>query len=313
MFTGKLITGLAKSRLRISLAGMAVGTRAWRIPALFLLAGAAWGAEPSPPVTDLEAELQRLKERHEAMQQNLARQQRVLDEILRRASALAEEPPSTGANKPPASPAVAPVSSGPAAPVPAEVEPPRLSAEPSAGPAPNATRPFKVGGHISAAGRRAGRSAAFPGNSVRFDEVRLEVGGAIGPRVLAWADLEALTRERYKRGMQVGEMFLEVALLRERPDVRLRLGRLDVPFGREHRRRDAPDNPLVSHSVADVRGVDEGVQLQGGRGRWDWALALQNGLRRPATNLLAVRSVPPTRRPRLKDCSSFNVRLGRGP
>ena len=37
------------------------------------------------------------------------------------------------------------------------------------------------------------------------------------------------------------------------------------------------DNPLVTHSVADLWGVDEGVQIYGSAGKWRYNLAVQNG------------------------------------
>ena len=270
---------------------MAAGTR-WKVWfAMLALSGAVSAAEPASPPSELEAELQRLKERHDAMQRNLERQQQALDEILRRASALAEDPAAGVPVSPAASAATpAPLTTPPPAESTLVRDERPLRVESSAGPVGNSTRPLRLGGHVAIAARRAERSGRFEGNSLRVDEVRLQVTGEITPRVLASGELEALTRERYKRGMRAGELYLEVAPFGVRTYVRLRAGRIDVPFGREHLRRDATENPLISHSAADIRGIDEGVQLQGLIGRWDWALALQNGHHRPAANLLAART-----------------------
>lgn len=240
------------------------------------MAPAGPGAEPAAPLNDIEAELRRLQDRHEAMQANLSKQQRILDDILRRAAALEAFPPEGApveakVSSPDAtSPGRMPVDDVGASP---------LTPERPAGPAANHTRALRVSGQVAVAARRAGGSAAWRGRSVRTDEARIEVAGAVASRLGLSAELEVLTRERYRRGMRAGELYLEYAPLAERPDLRLRAGRLDVPFGREHQRRDAIANPLISHSAADVRGLDDGVQLQGRAGRWDGALALQTGLR----------------------------------
>jgi hypothetical protein len=56
-----------------------------------------------------------------------------------------------------------------------------------------------------------------------------------------------------------------------------RPSRFDIPFGEEYLYRDAIDNPLVSHSVSDMWGIDEGAELYGSRGHIDYVLAVQNG------------------------------------
>lgn len=247
----------------------------WLLAWSTLLAPAS-GAEPAAPLSDIEADLRRLQERHDAMQANLSKQQRILDDILRRASALEVVPPEGPSTEAAViSPEVSPsgrmsVAEGGASP---------LAPERAAGPAANRTRTLRVSGQVAVAARRAGGNAALRGRSVRTDEARIEVAGVVASRLGLSAELEVLTRERYRRGMRAGELYLDYAPLVERPDLRLRAGRLDVPFGREHQRRDAIANPLISHSAADVRGLDDGVQLQGRAGRWDWALALQTGLR----------------------------------
>jgi hypothetical protein len=52
---------------------------------------------------------------------------------------------------------------------------------------------------------------------------------------------------------------------------------MDVPFGEEYLSRDAIDNPLISHSLSDIWGVDEGVELYGTAGKFSYVLAVQNG------------------------------------
>lgn len=253
-------------------------------PALLALVCVA--AEPPATLNEVEAELRRLQERHDAMQANLSTQQRLLDEILRRASELDATPPEAVTRR--GEDSTFPVIPRPVA---SETDAPRLAPERAAGPATNTTRGPRLNGHAAFVARRAERAAALRGDTLRTDEVKLEVGGALAPRWRWWGELEVLTRERYRRGMQIAEAYVEFKPLAERSEVRIRLGRIEVPFGREYLRRDASHNPLISRSAADTRGVDEGIQLQGAAGSWDWAVALQNGLHRPASHLFAARSI----------------------
>ena len=50
-----------------------------------------------------------------------------------------------------------------------------------------------------------------------------------------------------------------------------------IPFGEEIPDRYAIDNPLISHSLSDLWGVDEGLELYGELGKFCYALAVQNG------------------------------------
>jgi hypothetical protein len=59
--------------------------------------------------------------------------------------------------------------------------------------------------------------------------------------------------------------------------VNLRFGRINIPFGEEYQRRDPLANPLITHSLSDVWGTDEGIQLYGESGRASYAFAVQNG------------------------------------
>jgi len=52
---------------------------------------------------------------------------------------------------------------------------------------------------------------------------------------------------------------------------------MDIPFGEEYLTRDAIDNPLISHSLMDLWGVDEGVELYGSFNKLSYVVAVQNG------------------------------------
>ena len=52
---------------------------------------------------------------------------------------------------------------------------------------------------------------------------------------------------------------------------------MDIPFGEEYLRRDVIDNPLISRSLSDLWGVDEGLELYGALGKFNYVVAVQNG------------------------------------
>src|SRR3989442_1402379 len=57
----------------------------------------------------------------------------------------------------------------------------------------------------------------------------------------------------------------------------IRAGRFDIAFGEEYLTRDAIDNPLISHSLQDFWGVDEGLEFYGTLAKVSYVLAVQNG------------------------------------
>src|SRR5204863_6390770 len=94
-------------------------------------------------------------------------------------------------------------------------------------------------------------------------------------------EVNILTREEQDTYFRIGELFLDFENLarwfnRDRW-LNLRVGRLDVPFGEEYLTRDAIDNPLISHSLSDLWGVDEGIEIYGCIGKVKYSLAFQNG------------------------------------
>jgi len=81
--------------------------------------------------------------------------------------------------------------------------------------------------------------------------------------------------------LQLGEIYLDVENLSKLWNcermLNLRLGRMYIPFGEEYLSRYAIDNPLISHSLSDIWGVDEGVEVYGKLGKFSYVMAVQNG------------------------------------
>lgn len=126
-----------------------------------------------------------------------------------------------------------------------------------------------------------GSQGMFPNNEFRVDEAKLFVEAPISENAFFFSELNLATRESSDLDLRLGELYVDFADVsqlwgRDRM-LNIRAGRLDVPFGEEYLSRDAIDNPLISHSLADLWGVDEGVELYGSIGKFSYVVAVQNG------------------------------------
>jgi hypothetical protein len=126
-----------------------------------------------------------------------------------------------------------------------------------------------------------GNQGAFPKSEFRVDEARLFVEAPIVENVYFFGEVNLMTREAADLSVQLGEAYIDfenVSQLWNRDRwLSIRLGRMYIPFGEEYLSRYAIDNPLISHSLPDIWGVDEGVELYGNLGKVCYALAVQNG------------------------------------
>lgn len=121
----------------------------------------------------------------------------------------------------------------------------------------------------------------YPNAAMRADEAKLFVEAPIWTDVYFFTELNLTTRESPNRSLEAGEIYLDFENLsrwwNRDGQLNFRVGRLDIPFGEEYLSRDAIDNPLISHSLTDFWGVDEGVEIYGALGKLQYVLAVQNG------------------------------------
>ncbi len=123
--------------------------------------------------------------------------------------------------------------------------------------------------------------AQYSNHEFRVDDSNLYIEAELARNLYAFGELHLSRREALDENFKLGELYLEWenvfgGALVERL-VNLRFGRVDVPFGQEYLVRGPLKNPLITHSLADVWGTDEGVVVFGeGRG-FDYAFAVQNG------------------------------------
>jgi hypothetical protein len=126
-----------------------------------------------------------------------------------------------------------------------------------------------------------GSEGAFPNSEFRVDEARLFVEAPVIENVYFFGELNLMTREASDLSLQLGEAYLDFENVSRLWNwdrmLNIRMGRMYTPFGEEYLSRYAIDNPLISHSLSDIWGVDEGVELYGKLGKVSYVLAVQNG------------------------------------
>jgi hypothetical protein len=147
-------------------------------------------------------------------------------------------------------------------------------------PALRAAREIRVSGEVGLVFFSSGSDGAYPNSEFRVDDARIFLEAPVWKNVYFYTGLELTTREAADEYFHVGELYADMEdVLQSGRDysLSLRVGRFNIPFGEEYQYRDVMANPLISHSVTDIWGIDEGVQAYGSLGRIQYNLAVQNG------------------------------------
>jgi hypothetical protein len=120
-----------------------------------------------------------------------------------------------------------------------------------------------------------------PDGSFRVDEAKLFVEAPLWDSTYFFGELDLVIREANDEFFHLGELYIDFEnVLRHWTDrnfLSVRVGRIDIPFGEEYLVRDVIDNPLISRSLSDLWGIDEGIELYGSAFGVDYVVALQNG------------------------------------
>jgi hypothetical protein len=232
---------------------------------LFCVLSAAVSLAPgvvSPLAGEIkEQELTELLAQNRDLQQQVQKQQKQIDELRQRLDALQ----GTGAR-----PAPEPAVTRPEPGTPVRMESPVL----------RAARETRVSGEAGFAFFSSGREGVFPNSEFRVDDARIFLEAPVWQNVYFFAGLELTTREASDENFHMGEVyadFEDVVAAGPSQGLSVRVGRFNVPFGEEYQYRSVMTNPLITHSVADIWGIDSGLQLYGSLGGFQYNFAVQNG------------------------------------
>jgi FtsZ-binding cell division protein ZapB len=121
----------------------------------------------------------------------------------------------------------------------------------------------------------------YPNAAFLLDETRLFVDAPVWGDVYFYGEVDLQTREEYDLGVYLGELYLQWEnlgqLWNQDQMLNLRVGQFYTPFGEEYQYRFAIDNPLISHSLSDLWGLNPGLELYGGWKTLSYVVAVQNG------------------------------------
>jgi hypothetical protein len=222
-------------------------------------ADAAFGDDPA----SIDAQLQALADKNRVLQDQLAAQQKAIDDLKARLATLEQ-----GSGRVQAS---APVADAPAAEATSAALP--SSSEGGLG--------VRIGGEGGVAYFLSGRDGSFPNGDFRWDDAKLYLDASVWKDVYFYSELDLMTREASDQDLHFGEMYLDLenvsALWDEDKLVNLRVGRFYIPFGEEYQVRGVMENPLIAHSVSDVWGWDQGIEAYGQWGKVSYAAAVMDG------------------------------------
>jgi hypothetical protein len=147
--------------------------------------------------------------------------------------------------------------------------------------AANRQREVRIAGEAGLAFFKTGRDGQFPKDEFRADDPVISVEAPVLKDVYFFAEMKLLTRETNVENFQLGEIYADfesVSAAWGAPGLLgVRVGRINIPFGEEYLVRGPVANPLISHSLSDIWGVDEGLEAYGRLGALHYVFAVQNG------------------------------------
>lgn len=143
-------------------------------------------------------------------------------------------------------------------------------------------RKLVVSAEVGIAFFAASKNGQYSNQEFRVDDADLRVEASLGHSFYLFGEVQVAKREWLAENFQLGEFYLEYENLSGAlggPDrlINLRFGRIDIPFGEEYQHRGPLNNPLITHSLSDVWGIDEGIELYGEWARATYVFAVQNG------------------------------------
>jgi hypothetical protein len=129
--------------------------------------------------------------------------------------------------------------------------------------------------------QQTGSQGFSPNSSFTVEEARLFLDAPVWKDVYFFSEVDLATPENNNAQVELGELYVDfenVSQLWGHDDqLNVRVGKMNIPFGEEYLTRHAIDNPLILNSVPDFWGYDPGVELYGALGKFSYCVAVQNG------------------------------------
>lgn len=223
---------------------------------LFGLVASGFSADEQPVTQE---QLKELKRQNDALQQQLQNQQKLIEQLSEKVAGVQDNAAHENDRA-------------------SSIEPTSM---PSRGFGPLQLGKLHLSGEGGAAFFHSGSHGPYPNSEFRIDEAKLFVEAPLWKDVYVFSEINITTPESMDGSVQVGELYVDFENLSRFWNrdgwLNLRVGRIDIPFGEEYLTRDAIDNPLVSRSLTDIWGVDEGLEIYGSIAKVQYALAVQNG------------------------------------
>ncbi len=143
------------------------------------------------------------------------------------------------------------------------------------------THEVRIAAEAGLAFFHTGPEGQFPKGEFRVDDPVISFEAPIHKNVYFFGALKLLPREARLENFQLGELYVDFedvsSTWGQMGLVNVRVGRFNVPFGEEYLARGPVTNALISHSLSDIWGEDEGAEIYGKLGSFDYTVAVQNG------------------------------------
>jgi hypothetical protein len=226
-----------------------------------------------------DATLSQLVEQNRQLQAQLEAQQKTIDALTSRLNQLdqsssQQQQELQGLQQRVAAPAPA------VGPTVAAVEP-SPSASPPMSASSMADQEIRLSGEAGLAWFKSGSAGQFPNSDFRVDEARIFLEAPVWKNVYAVSELDLTTREADDEGVYMGQFYLDFENLSGAwgaDDVlNVRAGRFYIPFGEEYQTRTVMDDALISHSLSDLWGFSQGLEIYGHSGPVQYVAAVQDG------------------------------------
>jgi hypothetical protein len=143
----------------------------------------------------------------------------------------------------------------------------------------SASHPVRISGDAGFALFSGGSDGAYPQNKFTVDQARLFVEAPVWNSVYFFGGVNLASRESPDGSLNIGELYVDAEGLfgiNHGHGLTLRAGYFNIPFGEEYQNRYVMEDPLVTHSLSDFWGYDEGLEAFGSFGQFQYTVAVQN-------------------------------------